>query len=81
MRPPVSSEVSVHERPSTTLRGSESAPGGLTARQSDGDVAHRRIGLGSVSVALTRLDVSDVTDLDLKSLGFCGDPPVARGDD
>src|SRR5579863_329668 len=59
----------------------ESAPGGLAARQSDGDVAHRGIGLGSVPVALTRLHVSDVTHLDLKSLGFCGDPPAARSDD
>src|ERR1700720_3653778 len=64
-----------------TPRGPELAPGGLTARQSHGDVAHRGIGLGSVPMAFTRLDVRDVTDLDLKSLGFGGDPPAARGDD
>jgi hypothetical protein len=71
---------SAHER-SPIPRGPESAPGGLTARQSDGDVAHRGISFGSVPVALTRLDVSDVTDLDLEPLGFCGDPSAARGDD
>jgi hypothetical protein len=31
-------------------------------------------------VTLTRFDVRDVPDLDLKSLGFRGDPSVARGD-
>jgi hypothetical protein len=72
--------VSGYERPPNTPRGPESAPGGLTARQSDGNVAHCGVGLGSVPVAFTRLDVSDVTDLDLKSLIFCGDPPAARGD-
>ena len=44
-------------------------------------MTHRGIGLGSVPMALTRLDLSDVTDLDLKSIGFGGDPPAARGDD
>jgi hypothetical protein len=39
-------------------------------------VTHRGIGLGSVPVALTRFDVSDITNLDLKSLGFCGDHPL-----
>jgi hypothetical protein len=77
----VGARVSARERPPNTPYGRESAPGGLTARQSDGDVAHRGIGLGSVPVALTRLDVSDITDLDLKSLGFGGDPPAAGGDD
>ena len=32
-------------------------------------------------MALTRLDVSDVTNVDLSSLGFCGDPPTAGIDD
>ena len=77
----VGTEVSAREIPPNTPRGPESAPGRLTARQSDGDVAHRGISLGPVPVALTRLDVSGVTDLDLKSFGFRGDPPAARGDD
>src|SRR5258706_15408534 len=39
------------------------------------------MGLGPVPVGLPRLDVSNVTDLDLTPLGFCGHPPAARGDD
>ena len=44
-------------------------------------MAHRGIGFGPVPVALTCLDVSNVANLDLTSLGFCGDPPAARGND
>src|SRR5215472_3554614 len=44
-------------------------------------MAHCGIGSGPVPVALTCLDVSNVANLDLASLGFCGDPPAARGDD
>ena len=73
-------EVSAHQGLPNDARWPESAPDGLTACQSDADVSHRGIGFGSVPVALTRLDVSDVADLDLKSLGFGSDPPAARGD-
>ena len=44
-------------------------------------MTHCAIGFGPVPVALTCLDVSNVANLDLASLGFCGDPPAARGDD
>jgi len=73
--------VPSHISPPDTPASPESAPGGLTARQSDGDVAHRGIRLGSVPVALTRLEVSYIADLDLMSLGFRGDPPAARAND
>src|ERR1700722_8239520 len=64
-----------------TLFGLGSAPDRLAIRHSDGDVAHRGVSLGAVPVALTRLDVGDVTDLDLQSLGCRGDPSAAMGYD
>src|ERR1700689_3903772 len=64
-----------------SLARRELAPDGLAAGQGDGDVTHRGIDLGAVPMALARFDVSDVTDLDLKPLGFRGNPAAARGDD
>ena len=44
-------------------------------------MAHRAISFGPMPVALACLDVSNVTDPELASLGFRGDPPAALGDD
>src|SRR5438270_5224855 len=56
-------------------------PFGLATDQRDRDVAHRRVGLGAVPMALAGLDVHDVADLDLALLVLVGDLAGARGHD
>ena len=53
-------------RPSRVL--SALSPGGLAANSRNGDVPHRRIGLGAMPVAFTGLDMHDITHIDLTLL-------------
>ena len=57
------------------------APLGLAADRGDRDVAHRRIGLGAVPMALAGLDVHDIADVDLLLLVLGRDHAGARGHD
>src|SRR5215207_10421199 len=57
------------------------APLGLAADRRDRDVAHRRVGLGAVPVALAGLDVHDVADIDLVLLVLVGHHARARRHD
>src|SRR5260370_848313 len=53
----------------------------LTAARGNRDMAHRRIGLGAVPMALAGLDVHDVADIDLALVVLGGDHAGARGHD
>src|SRR5229473_7023149 len=54
---------------------------GLTANRRDRDMAHRRVGLGAMPMALPGLDVHDVADIDLVLFMLGGDHAGARGHD
>src|SRR6266478_412392 len=56
-------------------------PGGLAADGGDRDMPHRRVGLGAVPMALTGLDVHDITDIDLTLLALVCHHAGARGHD
>src|SRR6266436_5307954 len=57
------------------------SPGGLAADGGDRDMPHRRVGLGAVPMALTGLDVHDITDIDLTLLALVCHHAGARGHD
>ena len=52
--------------------------GGLTARERDRDMPHRRIGFGAMPMPFTGLDMDDVADLDLALFVFGRHRPGAR---
>src|SRR5437764_13511308 len=62
-------------------RAENLAPLGLAADEGDRNVAHRRIGLGAVPVALAGLDVHDVANIDLLLLLLVRHHAGARSDD
>src|SRR5215831_20381110 len=57
------------------------APGGLAADEGDRDVAHRRIGLRAVPMALAGLDLHNVARIDFALFVLVGDHAGARGHD
>ena len=57
------------------------SPASLTANERDRDMPHRRVGLGAVPMAFTRLDVHDITDIDLMLFMLRRHHAGARGDD
>src|SRR5215471_15319782 len=58
------------------------SPLGLTADRGDRDMPHRRVGLGSMPMALAGLDVNDVADIDcLRRAAFDRDHAGAGDDD
>src|SRR5215471_1735529 len=57
------------------------APGGVAPDRRDRDMRHGRIRLGPVPMPLTRLDLHDVTHLDLALLVFGRDIASAQGHD
>src|SRR6266404_4039620 len=56
-------------------------PGGLAADGGDRDMPHRRVGLGAMPMALTGLDVHDITHIDLTLLPLVCHHAGARGHD
>src|SRR6266436_6790225 len=56
-------------------------PGGLAADGGDRDMPHRRVCLGAMPMALTSLDVHDITDIDLTLLALVCHHAGARGHD
>lgn len=53
----------------------------LTADECDRDMPHRRIGSGAMPMAFTRLDVHDITDIDLSLFMLRCHHAGARGHD
>ena len=54
---------------------------GLAANGCDGDMPHRRIGLGAMPMAFTGLDMHDIAHVDLALFMLVCDHARARGDD
>src|ERR1019366_6304617 len=64
-----------------TVAMSRLPPGSLTANRRDRDVAHRRIGFGTMPMAFTGLDVHDIAHVDLTLFPLVRHHAGARGHD